>query len=246
MAAYLNYCINTCRENCPQSQEMAVFNWIAGSLSLWQITYLKSVHHLFWSSFFRIFCGASVIAVLKEKLNPLSKTRRVAGVWGNNITHHHTLRSAPVPKQTGKGGSNTQARALKESSLRGLPFSFCPAGGGGCFCPPPLASGWLVKFQVRPTSQGSRTKNKKVIVSLLSEKIVWTRALSHLQKISGARSTSWSCRSRAHNGKPGKGMGTRVNHFLHGQGPLIQAQWPQTPHVKDKISWNQGVNYKDR
>eukprot|EP00069_Balaena_mysticetus_P003131 bmy_04177T0 len=100
---------------------------------------------------------------LNEELNPLSKTRWVTGVWGKQYhsPSHPLLRSGPVPKQTGKGGSNTQARAPKESVLRGLPFSFCPAGGRGCFCPPPPASGRLVKFQVRPTEPGFTSKEQE-------------------------------------------------------------------------------------
>lgn len=164
MAAYFIYCINLCGENCPKSQqEMAVFNWTAVSLSLWQVTYLESLHCLFGSAFSGTFCGASIIAVLKEELNPLSKTRCLTGVWGNQYhsPSHPSLLSGLVPKQTGKGESNTQAPAPKKSVLRELSFSFCPVGGRGCFCPPPLASSRLIKFQVRPEAPGFTSKEQE-------------------------------------------------------------------------------------
>ena len=143
---------------------------------LWQVTYLESLHRLFGSAFSSTFWGASIIAVLKEELNPLSKTRCLTGVQGNQYhsPSHPSLRSGLVPKQTGKRGSNKHpGTSPKRESCPS--FSALSEVAAVFFLHRWLRADWL-NSRFALLRQGSPAKNKKVIVSLLSEEMVQIRA----------------------------------------------------------------------
>lgn len=149
---------------------MDLFSWIAVSLNLWKTTYLKSSHHLFWACISGTFCGASIIAVLEEELNPLSKTRWRTGAWGNQ--YHSPLQRVLC--------SGTQANRKRRMDHPGTgPKWERPERAALHF--PPCQRSWLffvlhrwlradcLNSRFALQSHSSPAKNKKIIVSLISE-----------------------------------------------------------------------------
>ena len=110
------------------------------SLNLWQITYLERPHDLLWCRFSGTFWGASVIAVLKEELNPLGKARWGTAAWGNrdHSPSQRGLRSgtqANRERRTKHPGTSSQGERPGSGVLHFLPFPTTQLFSS----PPPLA-----------------------------------------------------------------------------------------------------------